>query len=85
MSPPRRSSIVCIPVTKEGFVDPRRGRTDRVAAAEVTANTIEGWQEFDVGWGQLHDSGTRVSPASSKSASSPPRPTTFPDDFRGLQ
>jgi predicted Fe-Mo cluster-binding NifX family protein len=60
MSPPRHSSIVCIPVSQEGFVDPRWGRTDRVAVAKVTANTIQSWQEFDVGWGQLHDSGNEA-------------------------
>lgn len=49
--------IVCIPVTEEGFVDPGWGRADRVAVAKVTANAIDDWQEFDVGWGRLHDSG----------------------------
>jgi predicted Fe-Mo cluster-binding NifX family protein len=60
MSPPRRSSIVCIPVSQDGFVDPRWGRADRVAVAEVTADAIQSWHEFDVGWGQLHDSGTEA-------------------------
>jgi len=49
--------IVCIPVTEEGFVDPGWGRADRVAVAKVTASAIDAWQEFDVGWGRLHDSG----------------------------
>ena len=49
--------IVCIPVTHEGFVGPGWGRADRVAVANVTANAIDAWQEFDVNWGLLHDSG----------------------------
>ena len=49
--------IVCVPVTPDGSVDPRWGRADRVAVAEVTAAGVESWQEHDVGWGALHDSG----------------------------
>ena len=49
--------IVCVPVAPDGSVDPRWGRADRVAVAEVTAAGIDGWQEHDVGWGTLHDSG----------------------------
>lgn len=65
MRPPQNSSsanvwfgmIVCIPITQEGFVASGWGRADRVAIAKVTPDTIDAWQEFDVGWGQLHDSG----------------------------
>jgi len=53
--------IVCVPVTPEGLIDPRWGRADRVAIAEVTNKGIGGWQEFDVDWGNLHDSGTEGS------------------------
>jgi predicted Fe-Mo cluster-binding NifX family protein len=49
--------IVCLAVTDDGFVDPRWGRADRVAVADVGANGIESWHEFDVGWDHLHDSG----------------------------
>jgi len=49
--------VVCVPVAGDGSVDPRWGRADRVAIAEVTASGIEGWQEFEVGWGTLHDAG----------------------------
>lgn len=49
--------IVCLAVTPDGHVGPRWGRADRVAVVEVSANGIEKWQEFDVGWGQLHDAG----------------------------
>jgi predicted Fe-Mo cluster-binding NifX family protein len=50
--------IVCLAVTQEGFVDPRWGRAERVAVADVGASGIESWHEFDVGWARLHDSGT---------------------------
>jgi predicted Fe-Mo cluster-binding NifX family protein len=49
--------VICIPVTAEGLVDPRWGRADRVAVASVSDAAIDGWQDFDVGWGRLHDSG----------------------------
>ena len=39
-------------------MDPRWGRAERVAVSEVSANGIESWREFDVGWDRLHDSGT---------------------------
>ncbi len=50
--------IICIPVTEDGFVDPRWGRAKRVAVAKVSGDRIENWQEFDVGWDSLHDSGS---------------------------
>ncbi len=53
--------IVCVPVTGEGLVDPRWGRADRVAVAKVTGHEVEDWQEFEVGWGSLHDAGTEGS------------------------
>ena len=53
--------IVCVPVTVEGHVDPRWGRADRVAVATVSRDGIDNWQEFDVGWGTLHDTGTEGS------------------------
>jgi len=49
--------IVCIPVASDGRVDPRWGRAQRVAVARVNGGAIESWQEFDVGWGTLHDAG----------------------------
>jgi predicted Fe-Mo cluster-binding NifX family protein len=53
--------IVCVAVTESGLVDSRWGRAERVAVAEVAAGGIEGWQEFDVGWGALRASGTEGS------------------------
>ena len=53
--------LVCVPVTVEGSIDPRWGRADRVAVAEVTEQGVASWQEFDVGWNQLHDAATEGS------------------------
>ena len=53
--------IVCVPVTADGVLDPRWGRAERVAVATVSEDGIDNWQEFDVGWGSLHDSGTEGS------------------------
>ncbi|MDE3113040.1 MAG: hypothetical protein KGN00_02670 [Chloroflexota bacterium] len=51
------STTVCVPVSGDGSVDPRWGRADRVAVAEVGEAGIEKWQEHEVGWGRLHDAG----------------------------
>ncbi|HEY5986516.1 MAG TPA: NifB/NifX family molybdenum-iron cluster-binding protein [Streptosporangiaceae bacterium] len=47
-----------MPITADGQVDPRWGRAERVAVADVTQGEIRGWQEFTVGWGTLHGRGT---------------------------
>jgi predicted Fe-Mo cluster-binding NifX family protein len=49
---------VCVPITADGQVDPRWGRAQRVAVADVVDGEIRNWQEFTVGWGTLHDEGT---------------------------
>ena len=49
---------VCVPITTDGLVEPRWGRADRVAVADVTDGEIHDWQEFTVAWGTLHDQGT---------------------------
>ena len=49
---------VCVPVTGDGRVDPRWGRAQRVAVADVAGGEIRDWQEFEVGWGTLHDQGS---------------------------
>lgn len=51
------STTVCVPVTQDGSIDPRWGRADRVAIAEVGDTGIDAWQEHEVGWGRLHDAG----------------------------
>ena len=53
--------VVCLPVTTEGVIDPRWGRAARVAITDLTDDGIEGWQEYEVGWQTLHDSGTEGS------------------------
>ena len=50
--------MVCIPVTDDGMVDPRWGKADRVAVAEVVGGSIVSWQEIEVSWSRLHDQGT---------------------------
>ena len=49
--------IVCAPVTKEGMIDPRWGRADWVAVADVVDGEIVSWQEVEVSWSRLHDEG----------------------------
>jgi len=48
---------ICIPVTRDGQIDPRWGRAQRVAIASVKDGRVESWQEIDVGWGTAHDAG----------------------------
>ena len=50
--------ILCVPVTSDGQVDPRWGRADRVAVADVVDGEIAAWQEIEVSWSRLHDEGT---------------------------
>ena len=49
--------IMCAPVTKEGMIDPRWGRADWVAVADVVGGEIVSWQEVEVSWSRLHDEG----------------------------
>ena len=48
---------VCVPVAVDGTIDPRWGRADRVALAEIDAGQIVSWAEIEVSWGTLHDQG----------------------------
>jgi len=50
--------IVCAPVTSEGMIDPRWGRADWVAVADVVDGEVVSWREVEVSWSQLHDEGT---------------------------
>jgi predicted Fe-Mo cluster-binding NifX family protein len=50
--------IVCTPVTRDGLVDPRWGKADWVAVAEVVDGQISSWQQIEVSWSRLHDEGT---------------------------
>ena len=59
--PGRSQIVVCVPVAVDGLLDLRWGRADRVAVATVNQYGIDDWEEFDVGWGSLHDAGTEGS------------------------
>jgi len=50
--------ILCVPVTTDGQVDPRWGKADRIAVADVIEGEIKAWREFEVLWSTLHDEGT---------------------------
>jgi predicted Fe-Mo cluster-binding NifX family protein len=50
--------IICAPVTNEGTIDPRWGKADWVAVADVVDGEIVSWQEVEVSWSRLHDEGT---------------------------
>ena len=47
--------IVCVPVMPDGSIDPRWGRAQCVAVANVADGVVASWQEYDVGWGTSHD------------------------------
>ncbi len=53
--------IVCVPVDVDGNVDPRWGRADRIAVADLVDDQIQSWREVDVAWSTLHDEGTPAS------------------------
>jgi predicted Fe-Mo cluster-binding NifX family protein len=50
--------VVCLPVMADGSIDPRWGRAQRIAVAQLTAEGIGNWTEFEVGWDTHHDDGT---------------------------
>lgn len=49
--------IICAPVTNEGTIDPRWGKADWVALADVVDGEIVSWQEVEVSWSRSHDEG----------------------------
>ena len=49
--------VVCLAVADGGSVDPRWGRARRVAIAAAENGAITRWEEFDVSWDTLHDTG----------------------------
>ena len=50
--------IICAPVTEDGNIDPRWGRADWIAIADVVDGEILNWREIEVSWSTLHDEGT---------------------------
>ncbi len=53
--------IIAIPVTEDGQVDPRFGKAQDVAIAEVNGSKVDSWEVHRVAWGELHDQGTHGS------------------------
>jgi predicted Fe-Mo cluster-binding NifX family protein len=57
--------IVCAPITTSGDkgpqIDPRWGRANWVALADLQNGEITNWQEIEVSWDRLHDEGTHGS------------------------
>jgi predicted Fe-Mo cluster-binding NifX family protein len=50
--------VICLAVAGDGCIDPRWGRAQRVAIATAEKGAITGWEEFDVSWDTLHDTGS---------------------------
>ncbi|HQU26083.1 MAG TPA: NifB/NifX family molybdenum-iron cluster-binding protein [Acidimicrobiales bacterium] len=50
--------IVCVPVLPDGTVDPRWGRADRLAVADVEDGRVRSWEEHQVDWSVRHDEGS---------------------------
>ncbi len=50
--------IACVPVQPDGTVDPRWGRADRLAVADVDDGRIRSWDEHQVDWSVHHDEGS---------------------------
>ena len=49
--------VICLAVADDGCIDPRWGRAQRVAIATAENGAITRWEEFDVAWNMLHDTG----------------------------
>jgi predicted Fe-Mo cluster-binding NifX family protein len=45
--------IVCAPVTLDGNIDPRWGRADWIAIADLSDGKIKTWREIEVLWSRL--------------------------------
>jgi predicted Fe-Mo cluster-binding NifX family protein len=48
---------VCIPVSGDGHVGQGWGRAHRVAVVEIRGGEITRWQEYEVGWDEMHGRG----------------------------
>lgn len=48
---------VCVALGPDGQVGGGWGRADRVAVSDIRGGEITKWDEYDVGWGRLHDEG----------------------------
>lgn len=52
---------VCVTLGPDGSVGGGLGRAARVAVGTVSEGSVTSWEEIDVGWDGLHDSGTEAS------------------------
>ncbi len=50
--------IVCAPVTPDGKIDPRWGKADWLAVANVADGAVTSWELVEVSWSRLHDEGS---------------------------
>ena len=49
--------IVAVPVTTDGQLDPRWGKADQVAVANVEDGKVKDWVAHRTDWQRLHDEG----------------------------
>lgn len=54
---PTERTVVAVPVGEDGQVG-SWGRAHTVAIASVYQGTVSGWEEWEVGWDVLHDTGS---------------------------
>jgi predicted Fe-Mo cluster-binding NifX family protein len=52
-----RPTVVAVPVSENGWVG-SWGRARKIAIATVQHGTVAGWEECEVGWDVLHDTGS---------------------------
>jgi predicted Fe-Mo cluster-binding NifX family protein len=50
--------VICLAVADDGCIVHRWGRAQRVAIAAAEGGAITCWEEFDVSWDTLHDTGS---------------------------
>ena len=50
--------VICLAVADDGCIDPRWGRAQRVAIATAENGAITRWEEFDVAWDTLRETGS---------------------------
>jgi len=58
--PPEKDGkvVVAVAVSEGGLVDPRWGRASTVALATVRQGVVSGWEEHQVDWGTLRETGS---------------------------
>ncbi len=56
---PAQPTVVAVPIDEHGWVGPW-GRAHRVALAKVQDGAVTAWEELEVGWDALHDTGSEA-------------------------